>query len=254
MRGHDLKKASSPSVRPGRTHEKVTRALLGQLFRGTIAPGEKLPTERAMAGTFAVNRATVREALRYLEHLDLIAIRQGDGAYAKHFLESRNLETAKAMLRVDTGLRREVLAAVLEIRRINSPEIAYAAALKRSPDHLRQLQQAAFPDEEIAIMERDKHVHRIISRASGNILHVLMTNFCQDFFDDFGHLYFAREANCRRSVRFHRVIFNAIRDQNAGVARDVMREALQYAERAVYDALGQETAADPRGGLSSRKA
>ena len=96
-----LQKSLSPSARPGRTHEKVTRNLLGKLFRGTIAPGEKLPTERVMAETFAVNRATVREALRYLEHLDLIAIRQGDGAYARHFLESRNLETAKAMVRVD---------------------------------------------------------------------------------------------------------------------------------------------------------
>jgi GntR family transcriptional repressor for pyruvate dehydrogenase complex len=246
----NLKDTHAPSVRPGRAHEKVTCALLGELFRGTITPGAKLPTERAMAETFAVNRATVREALRHLEHLDLITIRQGDGAYAKHFLESRNLETAKAMVRTDAGLRREVLAAVLEIRRINSPEIAYAAALKRSPDHLRQLQQAAFPDEEIAMMERDKHVHRIVSRASGNILHVLMTNFCQDFFDDFGHLYFARDANCKRSAKFHRDIFHAIRDQNAGVAREIMRDVLRYAERAVYDALAQETATEPSGGLS----
>lgn len=234
-----------PSSSSGRTHEKVTRALLGDLFRGAIAPGEKLPTERAMAKTFAVNRATVREALRYLEHLDLIAIRQGDGAYARHFLESRNLETAKAMVRVDADLRRAVLSAVLEIRRINSPEVAYAAALKRSGDHVRQLAQLAYPREAVGVMARDKDVHRIISRASGNILHVLMTNFCQDFFDDFGRLYFARQANCRRSARFHRDIFHAIRDQNAGVAREVMRDVLAYAERAVYEALGQETATEP---------
>ena len=227
----------------------MTRALLGDLFRGTIAPGEKLPTERAMAETFAVNRATVREALRYLEHLDLIAVRQGDGAYAKHFLESRNLETAKAMVRVDADLRRAVLTAVLEIRRINSPEVAYAAALKRSPEHLHQLEQIAFQHEDRGMLERDKAVHRIISRASGNILHVLMTNFCQDFFGDFGHLYFARDANCKRSARFHRDIFHAIRDQNAGVAREIMREVLAYAERAVYDALAQETATEPVKGL-----
>ena len=247
------KETHAPPVRPGRTHEKVTRVLLGDLFRGTIAPGEKLPTERAMAETFAVNRATVREALRYLEHLDLIAVRQGDGAYAKHFLESCNLETAKAMVRVDADLRRTVLTAVLEIRRINSPEVAYAAALRRSPDHLRQLEQAAFPHDDIGMMERDKGVHRIISRASGNILHVLMTNFCQDFFDDFGHLYFAREANCQRSARFHQDIFHAIRNQNAGVAREIMRDVLRYAERAVYDALEGETAPGPGQGSSFHK-
>ena len=221
--------------------------MLGKIFCGAIAPGEKLPTERVMAERFAVNRTTVREALRHLEHLDLIVIRQGDGAYAKHFLESRNLETAKAMVQVDADLRRNVLTAVLEIRRINSPEVAYAAALRRSPEHLRQLEQIAFAQEGMDVMKRDKDVHRLISRASGNILHVLMTNFCQDFFDDFGHLYFARDANCQRSARFHREIFHAIRDQNASVARDIMREVLAYAERAVYDALEQETAAGPNG-------
>jgi DNA-binding FadR family transcriptional regulator len=77
-----------------------------------------------------------------------------------------------------------------------------------------------------------------------------MTNFCQDFFDDFGRLYFARDAHCKRSQKFHRDILYAIRDQNAGVARDVMRDVLAYAERAVYDALDQATATESGGGLS----
>ena len=120
--------------------------------------------------------------------------------------------------------------------------MAYAAALKRSPEHLRLLEQIAFPPKDRDVMERDKDVHRVISRASGNILHVLMTNFCQEFFDDFGNLYFSRDANCKRSAKFHRDIFRAIRDQNAGVAREIMRDVLAYAERAVYDALQPETA------------
>ena len=230
-----------------RTHEKVTRTLLGRILRGDVAAGAKLPTERALAAEFQVNRATVREALRYLEHLELVAIRQGDGAYVQSVLQSANLETAKAMVQVDDPMRWEVLRAVLEVRRINSPEIAYAAALKRTNDHLTQLEHAVFQQQDRSVMERDQAVHRIISLAGGNIIQVLMTNFCQDFFHEFGHLFFTRAANRRRSERFHHEIWQAIRDQNAGVARDVMRDVLLYAEQAVYDALAKEMEAAPDG-------
>ena len=236
------KKGAARSGRPIRTHERVSSALLERIFGGEIAAGEKMPTERALARDFGVNRATVREALRYLENLELVAVRQGDGAYAKQFLESSNLETAKAMVHAAPERRSEVLSAVLEIRRINSPEIAYAAALRRSSAHLRQLEAFALRSGDLGILERDKGVHRVIGLASGNILHILITNFCLDFFDEFGDLYFAREANIRRSEKFHREILEAIRNQNAGVARDVMRKVLQYAERAVFEEMAHEAA------------
>lgn len=88
------------SRRP-RTHERVIQVLLQRIFRGKIAVGDKLATERTLAQEFQVNRATVREALRYLENLELIAIRQGDGAHVRNFRESGNLEIAKALMQVE---------------------------------------------------------------------------------------------------------------------------------------------------------
>ena len=223
-----------------RVHERVSRILLKRIIRGEIPIGAKLATERAMAAEFQVNRATVREALRYLENLELIAIRQGDGATVKNYLESGNLETAKAMMRVDDVMRLEVLKAILEIRRINSPEVAYAAALKRSPAHLQQLEKAALHSPELTILERDKNIHHILGLASGNILHILMTNFYEDFFYFFGHLYFKNVKNRSRSETFHRDIYNAIREQNAGVAREITRDVLVYAEQAVYETIEKQ--------------
>jgi len=220
-----------------RMHERVSRVLLQRIIRGTLPVGSKLSTERALAAEFQVNRATVREALRYLENLELIAIRQGDGAYVQSFLESGNLEMAKALMHVDETMRREVLSAILEVRRINSPEVAYAAALRRSSVHLKQLEQAALHSPNLPILERDKRVHHIIGLASGNILQILMTNFYEDFFYSFGHLYFGNEKNRHRSQVFHRDIYHAICEQNAGVARDIMQDVLQYAEHAVLEEI-----------------
>jgi GntR family transcriptional regulator, transcriptional repressor for pyruvate dehydrogenase complex len=238
-----------------RIHERVSRILLKRIIRGEIPIGARLSTERALAAEFQVNRATVREALRYLENLELIAIRQGDGAYVKNFLESGNLETAKAVMHVDDAMRLEVLTAILEVRRINSPAVAYAAALRRSPDHLARLQQVALHSPDLPILERDKNVHHIIGLASGNILQILMTNFYQDFFYDFGHLYFLNDNNIKRSEAFHRDIYHAIRDQNAGMARDIMRDVLQYAEQAIREEIESPAVTDSLafGGHSNTK-
>lgn len=225
------------SAKRPRIHEQVLRVLLKRIIRGELPVGAKLATERTMAAEFQVNRATVREALRYLENLELITIRQGDGAYVQSFLESGNLETAKAVMHVDEAMRREVLSAILEVRRINSPEVAYAAALRRSSVHLQQLEQAALHSPDISILERDKGVHHIIGLASGNILQIFMTNFYEDFFYDFGHLYFQNNQNVKRSEAFHQDIYHAIRDQNAGMARDIMRDVLQYAEHTILEEI-----------------
>jgi len=72
-------------------------------MNGTITPSSKLPPEREMAETFSVNRATVREALRKLENLDLVEIRHGDGLYVKNYLESGNFDLIKAALNLDKG-------------------------------------------------------------------------------------------------------------------------------------------------------
>lgn len=234
---------NAAAIKRPRIHEQVIDILLRRMVRGETPVGSKLPTERAMAVEFGVNRATVREALRYLENLELITVRQGDGARVCDYRESGNLQTAKALLRVDAAMRREILSAVLEVRRMVCPEIAYVAALRRSEAHLAALRQAAFEEGDRSILERDKRVHRHIGRASGNLVYILNTNFYEAFFDYAEELYFADPENAARSERFHRDIYAAIEKQNASDAREVMAEVLTFAENAIYAALARKEAA-----------
>lgn len=68
------------------TFEAVARRDLGDLvaselraaiLRGDYQAGDSLPSESALAMQFGVNRTTLRDALRELEHLGLIDRRQG---------------------------------------------------------------------------------------------------------------------------------------------------------------------------------
>ena len=58
--------------------DQVFRTLLEALLEGRYAPGEKLPTQRALAADLDVTMSSVREALKRLEQMGLVDVRQGD--------------------------------------------------------------------------------------------------------------------------------------------------------------------------------
>ncbi len=59
----------------------IAEALRGDLAEGRYGPGDKLPTEAALAERFGVNRHTVRHGISALVEEGLIRTRRGAGAF-----------------------------------------------------------------------------------------------------------------------------------------------------------------------------
>src|SRR5688572_27123761 len=72
-------------VRRVRSFDDVVTHVRDGILDGTVAPGERLPSERELCELFGVSRPTVREALRALEAVGLVEIRLGTrgGAFAR---------------------------------------------------------------------------------------------------------------------------------------------------------------------------
>ncbi|MEL6586125.1 MAG: phosphonate metabolism transcriptional regulator PhnF [Pseudomonadota bacterium] len=68
---------------PGKTPlwQAIANALRSDLAEGRYTPGDKLPTEAALADRFGVNRHTVRHGLAALVDEGLIRTRRGAGAF-----------------------------------------------------------------------------------------------------------------------------------------------------------------------------
>ncbi|MGW1274411.1 winged helix-turn-helix domain-containing protein, partial [Streptomyces sp. NPDC002491] len=60
-----------PSTDDRPLYRRIAEELLGE-SRATLAPGERLPSERRLAGHFGVSRVTVRQALQVLRHDGLV--------------------------------------------------------------------------------------------------------------------------------------------------------------------------------------
>jgi len=224
------KKVFARPLTRSRLHEEIVSVIQKQIMNDTILPGSKLPPEREMAESFSVNRATVREALRKLENLDLVEIRHGDGVYAKNYLESGNFDLIKAALNMDEG--GDILSNILEARGFVMPQMAYMAAQRRTTAELNELKEIV-QKEDITMLERDIKVHQVIAKSTHNLLCTIVLNFFNQIFRDYGHLYFDDERNLERSREFHKEIYSAIKNRKAGDARRIMRDVLVYAEEAV---------------------
>jgi GntR family transcriptional repressor for pyruvate dehydrogenase complex len=228
------KKVFAQPITRSRLHEEIVTVIQKQIMNGTIPPGSKLPPEREMAETFNVNRATVREALRKLENLELVEIRHGDGLYAKNYLESGNFDLIKAALNMDES--NDIISNILEARGFVVPQMAYMAAQRRTTADLNELKQAVSKSD-MTMMERDIKVHQIIARSTHNLLNTVVLNFFNQIFRDYGHLYFDDERNVERSHKFHKEIYEAIKNGQSDAARRIMRDVLIYAENAVKTSL-----------------
>lgn len=115
----------------------LVRQLVSQLLSGGIPPGGKLPPERELAALLGVGRSNVREALKALDLLGLIEIRQGDGTYLRGTASALLpqviewglfLGTPQAIDLVDARFHLEVAVARLAAERATEDDLQVMAA------------------------------------------------------------------------------------------------------------------------------
>jgi GntR family transcriptional regulator, transcriptional repressor for pyruvate dehydrogenase complex len=167
---------------PGRSlvSEQVFSALLEALLSGRYRPGEKLPTQRALAADLGVTMSSLREALKRLEQMGLVESRQGDAMRVRDWREHGGLDVIAGLLFRSGGLDSDVLADVLEARGAMLREVAALAAQRRDDASSARLTELA---EAVARAEDDATAQRIdfaffteLAQAASNVVFVLIMN------------------------------------------------------------------------------
>ena len=64
---------------------RIAADIAESISRGTYPPGERLPSEHALAEQFGVNRHTIRKSLASLSSQGLLRVAQGSGTYVEEF-------------------------------------------------------------------------------------------------------------------------------------------------------------------------
>lgn len=159
--------------------DTVFRRLCDDIVGGVYAPGEKLPTQRALAADLGVNMASVREAVKRLEQLRLVEVRHGDAMRVRDWRVDSGLDVIAHLL-LGGGLDSETLASVLEARRLMLTEAARLAAVRRTDLQARALGDVATRLRDTsgtsAAQALDWELMALIVEASGNVVLRLIMN------------------------------------------------------------------------------
>lgn len=132
-----------PAVRR-RLPQEVAEQLRDAILDGRYRPGDKLPPERELAAQFGVNRTSVREAIKVLEGLGLVSVRQGDGVTVQPLVDA-SLDLLGPMIfhggRVNVDLLRE-LQEVIGVLLYDMARAAVARIQEEHVRHIRRLRDA----------------------------------------------------------------------------------------------------------------
>ena len=203
---------------------QVYDQMLDNILNGIWPPGTKLPSENELGQMFGVSRVPIREALRKLNTMGITQTRQGEGSFVLMVTPGMFMNSLLPML----VWNRKSMMDILEYRRIVEPENAALAA--RNADetdivHLLQtlgeMNKIGRPELEFAIA--DMKFHLDIARATKNSLLFNVSNVIRDVL-----VSYYRKINelmgIDRALKYHRLIFEAIRDNDPEAARRWMQE------------------------------
>lgn len=193
---------------------EVADGIVEMIRSGNIGPQGQIPTENELVEAFNVSRTSVREAIRSLVALRVLETRPGVGTFVTG--------AVPGPLRYFSGEPNPipVLQELLEVRRILEPEIAYLAASRRTLEDLQELERCVVTLENHQTSgdrpPEDLGFHMALAQSTQNSSLMDVSSLIVQFYV---HDPFLPD---NTDLKFHRAIFEAVRDGDAEGARREM--------------------------------
>lgn len=170
-------------------HQVAANTLMQQIFTRQRRPGEKLPPEKELAQELQVDRNALRVAVKIMQSMGVLDVRQGDGMYVRDYVHNAGIDFLRllisrgdpgaALLFTDQYLADEILEAWTMI----FPAMMAAAAPRLSAVQIREL--FSLLDEEEAgldlsdrdaLVELEVRSQDIIVEALDNTVLLMLVN------------------------------------------------------------------------------
>jgi GntR family transcriptional repressor for pyruvate dehydrogenase complex len=219
------------AVKKKRVYEDIVGQINHLIQKGKLKRGDQLPTERELVDTFKVSRASVREAIFYLETMKLVQRRQGNGTYVIASSE----EALVQPLATSLFHEKDDLIDIFSLRKIIEPEVAQQASENATPEEIAELEEILKEQKkEVAHgmnpIRTDSDFHHCLARIARNrvLERLLLALF--DLLGQTRERYLQPEERKQRSLQGHQKILSAIKRCNPVAARQAMRQHLKEIE------------------------
>lgn len=221
-------------IRRRKLYEQIAEQIQEEIARGSMRPGEQLPSERDIMAKYGVGRAAVREALFALAKMGLIAISSGERA--------RVIEPSPAVLVQElSGAARLFLASEEGMRQFQEARRVFESALARRAAEIAtgediEMIRAALDANRTAgdtrrFEETDIAFHRAIAEVGGNPIFPAISDGLTEWLLEQRRGTAQVPKAAQIAVEWHERIFDAILRHDAEAAAAAMSGHLELVGR-----------------------
>jgi GntR family transcriptional repressor for pyruvate dehydrogenase complex len=189
-----------------------------------LMPGDRLPSQRALAEQYGVGRPTIREAFHRLAEMGLVSIRHGQGATVLNPTAESLAERVVPLL----AMTEPDVLTLLEAKRIIETKCAELAAVRATDQDIEELykwlqEMEETAEDPIRHAEADYFFHLTIVKAVRNPVMNEVIKFVGKMF--YGALTkTAILAGREIAMDFHRRIYEAIKKRDPEAASRLLQE------------------------------
>lgn len=209
------------------TLEIKIQQIKNQIKKGILKPGEKLPSERKLAGLLGVSRASVREAIQALAFSGYLEVIQGKGTYilemATKYDEIVNFFSEFSNYSLDY---------LMEARIMLEGEFARLAALNASQEEIDVIEkifnEIAKSRDLNSFAVKDLELHLTIAKATHNpFMNGLMKIIGEMLYKETQRIIGISRYTRENTIETTRSLVQAIKQRNTEKAKELMSKHIR---------------------------
>jgi len=216
--------------------ERVIAGISDAVVSGELAPGDRLPPERELAGQFGVSRTVVRDAVKTLSGRGILKARRGAGNFVAD--PEEGVSAGLGVLAEGLSPGGEGFGDLFEVRKVLEAHAAQWAARRRSEHHvgrLRGIVEEAYrhAGDPGVLDETDARFHVAVAEASQNLVLVRVMFALLDLLATSRRETLDIAGRARLSLDEHERIIEEIERRDPEAAREAMLAHLISVESAI---------------------
>ena len=216
-----------PLKRTSLSDDLVDR-LMEMIRSEAYKPGDRLPSIMEMTRHLGVGHPTLREALRKLEAIGVVEIKHGSGVYVRRDQELLVVSNPVFGGKVSKKLMVDLLDARMPIE-VKAAGLAAQHATQEQLDNMARLLNTAAEnlDDDSVLNSTNIAFHCEIALASGNTVLAQLQEVLNDLFRNEQRVILGIYGDRSRDHEEHKLIFEAIKENNQVKAMDRMQSHLE---------------------------
>ena len=233
--------AYAEPMREGRSiAEQVANRIMQMIKSGNLKSGDRLPTEAQMTIAFGISRPPLREALKALTLMGVLASRQG-GRYTVTDLSPSRLA---AGVNVMLGVAQYDVAEHFEARAVVELELVRLSAERATLDERARIMKLAvdgraFHDDPVAFRLIDIEFHQALSKGAHNALLSMLAQGLYDVGLDVRRVASTVPGVIAKSVAQHVRVAEAVLAGDVAGAVNAYRQHLEHVRDTTVETMAE---------------